>query len=216
MTVIQGIPVTALPRTALDLAAVLSPAGFEHVLERSEERGSFDLPSIEDVLARNVGHPGAGNLRRAVEIYRPEGVVTRSGLERDFRALVRRAGLPPPAMNYSVAGFELDAYWERERFAVELDVFETHGSHAAFERDRLREDDLLLIGVETIRVTGSRLAQEPTATINRVAAHLAAAAANSPELPGPSAQRAYALCRPVGDKVHELLGGPAPNEERRA
>ena len=30
-------------------------------------------------------------------------------------------------MNFNVAGFELDAYWEAERFAVELDVYETHG-----------------------------------------------------------------------------------------
>ena len=45
-------------------------------------------------------------------------------------------------MNFDVDGYELDAYWERERFAVELDIYETHGSPAAFERDRLRQDDL--------------------------------------------------------------------------
>ena len=64
-------------------------------------------------------------------------------------------------MNFNVAGFELDAYWERERFAVELDVYETHGSRAAFERDRLRQEDLKLIGVEMTRVTGPRLDREP-------------------------------------------------------
>jgi hypothetical protein len=32
---------------------------------------------------------------------------------------------------------ELDAYWDRERFAVELDVFETHGTQVAFERELL-------------------------------------------------------------------------------
>ena len=39
-------------------------------------------------------------------------------------------------MNFDVAGYELDAYWPDHRFAVELDVFETHGTRAAFERDR--------------------------------------------------------------------------------
>jgi very-short-patch-repair endonuclease len=76
-------------------------------------------------------------------------------------------------MNLNVAGYELDAYWERERFVVELDVYETHGSHAAFERDRLRQEDLKPKGVEMIRVTGPRLDREPEATIERVAAHLA-------------------------------------------
>ena len=76
-------------------------------------------------------------------------------------------------MNFNVAGYELDAYWEPERFAVELDVYETHGSRAAFERDRLRQEDLKLIGVEMIRVTGPRLEREPEAR-RRVAAHLSA------------------------------------------
>ena len=75
-------------------------------------------------------------------------------------------------MNYFVAGYEIDAFWEPERFGVELDAFETHGTHAAFEGDRKREDDLLLAGVETIRVTGPRLEREPRAVTIRVAAHL--------------------------------------------
>ena len=76
-------------------------------------------------------------------------------------------------MNYNVAGFELDAYRERERFAVELDVFETHGTRIAFERDRIRADDLLVVGVETIRITGPRLRREPEAVIGRLSEHLA-------------------------------------------
>jgi very-short-patch-repair endonuclease len=75
-------------------------------------------------------------------------------------------------MNFVIKGLELDAYWERERFVVELDVYETHGTRDAFERDRLRQDDLLLIGVEMIRATGPRLRREPTAIVRRVAAHL--------------------------------------------
>lgn len=172
MTAIDGVPATALPRTLLDLAVVLSSARFERTLERADELGILDLRMMDEVLGRNSGHPGAGSLRRAFALYRPEPAFTRSTLERQFLKLVRKKGLPIPAMNFNVRGYELDAYWEREQFAVELDVYETHGTHAAFERDRLREDDLLLIGVEMIRVTGPRLRREPDAVIHRVAAHL--------------------------------------------
>ncbi|MGE0066100.1 MAG: hypothetical protein AB7T48_02000 [Solirubrobacterales bacterium] len=55
---------------------------------------------------------------------------------------------------------------------VELDVFETHGTHVAFERDRERQDDLLAIGIEMVRVTGPRLKREPQAVVRRVAEHL--------------------------------------------
>ncbi len=168
----DDIPVTSLPRTLLDLGVGSRPDRLERSLERAEERGFLDLRAVEAILARAGGHRGRGPLRRALAIYRPDAAFTRSGLEKQFLALVRRAGLPAPSMNFNVAGFELDAYWERERFAVELDVYETHGTHGAFERDRVRQDDLLLIGVEMIRVTGPRLRREPTATVDRVAAHL--------------------------------------------
>ena len=72
-------------------------------------------------------------------------------------------------MNYVVGGFELDAYWEAERFAVELDVFETHGSRAAFERDRIRQEDLLLLGVGMIGGDRRRLEREPDGVMARVA-----------------------------------------------
>jgi very-short-patch-repair endonuclease len=169
----DNIPVTSLARTKLDLAATLSMPRLERVLERSEERGIFDLTALDDLLARTAGHPGHGPLWAALAIYREEPAFTRSKLEKRFLKLVKAAGLPTPSMNFNVEGYELDAYWEAERFVVELDVYETHGSHAAFERDRLRQEDLKLKGVEMIRVTGPRLDREPEAVIERVAAHLA-------------------------------------------
>jgi very-short-patch-repair endonuclease len=72
-------------------------------------------------------------------------------------------------MNFNVGGFELDAFWVAERFAVELDVYETHGGRAAFERDRLRQEELKLAGVEMIRVTGARLDREPQRVVERLA-----------------------------------------------
>jgi very-short-patch-repair endonuclease len=168
----EGIPATALPRTILDLAARVSPVRLERLLERAEELRVFDLVALDELLGRTAGHPGHGALRRALDIYRPEAAFTRSGLETRFLELVREAGLPEPAMNHVVDGFELDAYWEAERFVVELDVYETHGSRAAFERDRIRQEDLLLLGIGMTRVTGSRLKREPERVIARVEALL--------------------------------------------
>lgn len=169
----NDIPVTSLARTKLDLAAMLSTSQLERILERSEELRRFDLTAIDELLARTVGHPGHGHLRSALAAYRDDPAFTRSKLERCFVELVREAGLPLPAMNFNVAEFELDAYWERERFVVELDVYETHGSRAAFERDRVRQEDLKLLEIEMTRVTGPRLEREPKRVMKRVAALLA-------------------------------------------
>lgn len=164
----EGIPVTALPRTLLDLAATVRFEWLEKMVEGSEDLELFDLRAVEDLLARTVGHPGHGRLRKAIALYKPSSF-TRSGLERRFLELCLEAGLPQPRTNFVIHGFELDCYWPESRFAVELDVFETHGSRAAFERDRKRQEDLLLAGIGMTRVTGPRLEQEPREVIRRVA-----------------------------------------------
>ncbi|HEX6601366.1 MAG TPA: hypothetical protein VF030_01865, partial [Solirubrobacterales bacterium] len=159
--------------TLLDLAASVRFEWLEKMVERSEELGHFDLRAVEDLLARTVGHHGHKRLRRAIALYKPISF-TRSGLEKRFLELVMEAGLPQPRMNYVERGFELDCYWPEHRFAVELDVFETHGTRAAFERDRKRQEDLLLQGITMTRVTGPRLEREPDEVIGRVARLLSA------------------------------------------
>jgi very-short-patch-repair endonuclease len=165
---VEEIPVSAVPRLLLDMAACVKAKSLERLIERSEDLGHFDLRAVEELLARTVGHHGHGRLRRAIALYQPSSF-TRSELERRFLELCLEAGLPRPRMNYVEEGFELDAYWPEFRFAVELDVFETHGTRAAFERDRKRQEDLLLAGIVMTRVTGPRLEREPDEVIARVA-----------------------------------------------
>ena len=162
------IPVTSVARTQLDLAPLVRFSSLRRALKRSEELGFFDLPAVESVLDRNRGHRGNRPLRRALGIYEPPRF-TRSGTEDYFVSLVEGTGLPRPATNWVEAGHELDVYWPELRFAVELDVFETHGTRQSFEDDRMRDEELKLAGIELIRVTGRRLEREPRRVIERVA-----------------------------------------------
>jgi very-short-patch-repair endonuclease len=171
-TVVDGIPVTSPARTMLDLAPGETVRDLERLLQRARERKILDRRRFDALLARAGGHPGRGKLADALRTFKPEQATLRSDLERRFRRLVLAAGLPRPQTNVVVEGYELDCYWEAEGFAVELDVYATHGSPRSFEEDRVREDDLLLEGIELIRVTGRRLKREPRETIARVAAHL--------------------------------------------
>lgn len=168
----RNIPVTALPRTLLDYAATVSTRRLEKGIERAEELRLLDLGAIDELLGRTVGHPGHGRLRRALELYRP-APFTRSGLELRFLEMVAAAGLPLPTTGFNELGHELDVYWPQYGLVVELDLFETHGTRGAFERDRLRQEDLLLEGIRMTRVTGPRLGREPQRVIARVARLLA-------------------------------------------
>jgi very-short-patch-repair endonuclease len=172
LTIVDGIPVTSPGRTVLDLAADKS-RDVGRLLERAKEHRLLDRRRFEETLIRAGGHPGRARFEAALRAYKPVPATLRSDLEKRFRHLVIRAGLPRPQTNVVVEGYELDAFWEAEGFAVELDVYATHGSPRSFEADRERADDLLLAGIELIRVSDVRLAREPRETIARVAAHLA-------------------------------------------
>lgn len=128
---------------------------------------------MHELLNRTRGHHGWGRLRRAAAFYEVPAEFTRSRFERRFLAAVQAAGLPRSSVNYNVHGYELDMYWEEQQFAVELDTYGTHGTHEAFERDRLRAENLLMHGIVMTRITDVRFLREPDAVIARIAQLLA-------------------------------------------
>lgn len=162
----EGLPATSVARTLLDFAAT-DRFYLRTALDRCERQGILDLIEIDSLIARSAGFRGVARLREALEIHRTPAF-TRSGLERRFLAVVKRAGLPRPEMNLFVEGYELDAYWPDTRFAVELDTYDFHGGHTAFELDRIRQEDLKLAGIEMTRITGVRLGREPAAVAQRL------------------------------------------------
>jgi predicted transcriptional regulator of viral defense system len=164
---VDGIPVTSVARTSLDLAPLVRFPSLRRALRRSEDLEVFDLDDFHSVLARNSGHRGTSILERALAIYEPARL-TRSELERELVAAVEREGLPRPNTAFVVAGYELDIYWPELRFAVELDVYSTHGSHESFEEDRRRDENLKLAGIELTRVTGRRFEREPRQVVERI------------------------------------------------
>ena len=127
--------------------AVIAPSGEPSTRRRCS--GEWITISWLAQIARTTGRGAA---------YAPGLVVsegpapTRSELERRFLALCRDAGLPPPAVNVVVAGFEVDAVWPDRRLVVELDGHAFHGTRAAFERDRVRDASLQLAGYRVLRV----------------------------------------------------------------
>jgi very-short-patch-repair endonuclease/predicted transcriptional regulator of viral defense system len=163
----NGIQVTSVARTILDLASIVDVRRVERALERAEKLDLFDLREIEETCRRAHGHRGLKNLRRALALYVPDQL-TRSDLERDLRDLCRQHGIEPPRMNAIVAGYEVDAWWPDASLIVELDSWEHHRTRAAFEADRIRDTDLKLAGFEVIRVTWRRLHDAPEQVLESI------------------------------------------------
>jgi predicted transcriptional regulator of viral defense system len=166
--IVDGIPITSVARTLLDLAWKLRSDQLARVLSRAEELRLLDLEAIHSVIERNRGHHGAKRLRYALDIYEP-AIYTRSEFERRFVDHLVASGLPRPATGWNELGYELDVYWPELSFGIELDTWETHGTHDAFERDHDRDLDFALGGVETIRISELQFRREP----DRIAANVA-------------------------------------------
>ena len=162
----DGIPVTTVARTLLDLAEVVAPSDLARAVEASERLRLFDLGAVEDVIARSPGRRGLRALGSALAAYRPPPV-TRTELERRLVCLCRDAGLDVPEMNVLVEGLEVDALWRDRRLVVELDS-SYHATTAAFERDRIRDATLQLAGYRVIRFTYRRVLDEPEAVVHTI------------------------------------------------
>ncbi|HKO39417.1 MAG TPA: hypothetical protein VJU14_13720 [Solirubrobacterales bacterium] len=162
----DGIPVTSPFRTIFDLAAVLDLRALERASHEAEVRELRDRISLPMLLERYPGRRGARNLRAVLGSDEPV-MITRNDFEEAFLALIDTCGLPRPRMNADLAVrgrfFEIDALWEREQVAVELDSRSVHGTNKRFESDRQRDRILVAEGWKTMRVTWRQLQEEPAA-----------------------------------------------------
>lgn len=168
----EHIPVTSPARTLLDLAEATTPRQLARAIDEAERLGLFDLRAIDELCARATGRRGTRRLRETIRGYRPSPPTTRSLLERRFAEICADAGLPRPAMNLWVAGYEVDAIWLDRRLVVELDSFEFHRTRAAFEADRLRDAAMQREGLRSLRVSARRLEEDPAGVTSDIRALL--------------------------------------------
>lgn len=167
-TLFDGIPVTSPFRTVFDLAAVLDMRGLERAWHEAEVRGLRDRVSLPVLLERYPGRRGTRNLWALLESPEPVGF-TRNDFEEAFLALVIAHELRRPRMNADLAVrgrfFQIDALWEDERVAVELDSRSVHGTKKRFESDRQRDRILVAEGYRIVHVTWRQLQKEPEAIV---------------------------------------------------
>src|SRR5215217_6855008 len=109
---VDGIPVTSVARTCLDMAATVPHDVLDELLEAAERNETFDLKAFLAICKR--GRKGSAALKRALLRYMPLPGWTRSRLERKAIRELRKAGLRPTGINVWVpeAAVEADILFE--------------------------------------------------------------------------------------------------------
>ena len=131
---LDGIPVTSVARTLLDLAELVPRRKLVYALEQAERMRVLDMTALHACMARNRGRRGLKALTAAITELEPEAEYTRSKMERLFIGFCRRYELEIPAMNVSVEGFAVDGLWADAKLVLELDSWTHHGSGARSRR----------------------------------------------------------------------------------
>jgi very-short-patch-repair endonuclease len=172
----QGIPVTTVPRTLVDLSSLLSLDELARACHEAGVRHRTTPAQVERALARTPRAKGAANLRR---VLRGEVHVTLSKLERRFLALLREHGLPLPITNKRAGTKRVDCRWPQHHLTVELDSYTFHNSRQAWEQDRRRERQAHARGDQPRRYTHHDVTEEPAQMLRELRELLSAARSRS-------------------------------------
>jgi very-short-patch-repair endonuclease len=163
LTVLDGIPVTSVARTLLDLAATESPLIVERSLECALRRRLVTPAWLGDPGPPR--HSRAGRVLSDVLAGRPAGAPpTDSDAETLFVQIARAVGLPPPQRQFRILirgrEYRIDFAWPALRLAVEIDGASVHGP-GQLGSDLRRQNHIVLDGWMILRFTWSMVAREP-------------------------------------------------------
>jgi very-short-patch-repair endonuclease len=151
----EGIPITTVHRTLLDLAATTRADQLENALAQAMYLQLYDQRAIDDVIARSNGHRGTKVLEEAT---RQEPRITKSMWEVRMLRVVRSAQLPEPRCKEALHAPDHgkcypDFYWPAYGLIVETDGWDAHRTLAAFRSDRAKDAAFTAAGYKVLRFT---------------------------------------------------------------
>lgn len=169
--VVRGvIRVTSVPRTILDLCAVVEPEAVELALESALRRRLATLDQITLRLAQTGRTSRGRGVLRALVDRHPE-TSTESALESRVWRVLREGGLPLPLRQHEVRDengrfvARLDFAYPDSFVGIEADGHRFHSSRQDWSRDLARHNSLTALGWTLYRVTWEDAVRRPLKVI---------------------------------------------------
>ncbi|MEX2254508.1 MAG: DUF559 domain-containing protein, partial [Acidimicrobiia bacterium] len=157
VTAVDGVRVTTVARTLVDLGAVARPRTVEAALDKATGRKLVTYRDVRDamVAVARKGRRGVGTIRPLIDA-RIGRVLPAGVLEARMASLLRNFGLPRAEPEYTVAdahgGFVavVDFAYPDRRLAIEVDGYEFHSTPKAVRHGNVR--DRLLAAEEWLAI----------------------------------------------------------------
>jgi very-short-patch-repair endonuclease len=148
---VDGLRVTSPARTLIDLADFRKRRLLEQAIDQAEfHRLHLPLGEVHDRLRKR---PRAALLWSVIAEHVAGSTITESEAEELFLEIVRRAGLPLPTGQLPMWGRRRDFVWRAQRVVVEIDGRQAHDRNNAFERDAVRDAEVVINGHRPLRFT---------------------------------------------------------------
>jgi len=144
----QDLRVTALPLTVIEAAA--RPGGGMKILDAALQRHLLELRQLWTAHLRNTGRHGAPAARR---LLRAADNGAHSEAERLLITLLRQARVTGWKANQRIGRWEVDVVFGGLKIAIEVDGLAFHTEDEDFQRDRLKQNELALLGYQVLRFT---------------------------------------------------------------
>jgi hypothetical protein len=173
VTIRDGLPVTTVCRTIIDLAAVLTADHVGAIVDDLLAAKRFTVPELEGAVAlvSRRGKPGSACLHEILALRRDEPDPSATPLERRGFEVLHDGGLPAPIREYRMPWNEnhrFDAAYPEARIAIEWDSRRWHTQVSAFETDRRRDRQAAAHGWRVLRFTWQDVSLRSNDVINTV------------------------------------------------
>lgn len=158
---VRGLPVTAPARVLLDLAVGVRGRPLERIVAETLFRRLLTEDEVRAAAAAHPGHPGA----RTLSLIDPDAARNRrteTPLEEEALMKLDTLALPPFVCQFELIGqsgrrYRADFFWRGHGVLLETDGRSAHQRRRDMEKDRFRDNDLLAVGLRTMRVTRAQL-----------------------------------------------------------
>ena len=174
-TEVEGMTVTDVPRTIIDLAAVLTKQPLAMAVDQAVR---MKLSTYEEIAGRleataRRGKPGVVKLRGLLSVRLGGSFVSDSALETMALQLIESAGLSLPSTQYRPSWLRrvngrVDLAYVEEEIIVECDSMRWHGTEESFQLDRHRDNLAQLAGWIVLRVTWGDITNRPSYVIRTI------------------------------------------------
>jgi very-short-patch-repair endonuclease len=164
----RGLRVTSLALTVVE--ASVRRGGGAAIMDSALQRET-DLRELWRAHLRNKGRHGSPAARLLLQAA---GDGARSHAERLLVHLLKSAGITGWIANHPVGGYVVDVAFPEHKVVIEIDGWAFHSDPAVFRNDRVRQNQIALLGWKVLRFTWFDLTEQPERVIAEICRVLSA------------------------------------------